>query len=404
MKKESNTMYWLVVIAGCGLIGSCLGLGVNVSGLFFNSIAEEFNVGRGSVAAGLTVYNLVHAFAGMLAAKVMMKFGFKKTAVAGTIIQVASTFLLSLSPAVWFMWVLNALRGFASGMIGTVAVTITLNYWFNKNNALVTSLAMGFSGLAGAVLSPILASIISSAGWRTGYIVLAGINLLFNLPAILFPITLKPEMKGLEPFGGQKDTVNGNTGENVGKVSVVLVIMVMLYSACAAGAAALPSHFPGIADSYGLAAFGALMVSACMVTNTGGKVLMGTLIDRIGAKLSVSIYAAIIMLSAAALAFGRSEFILVAAAGGYGLCYSMGTVGSAMLTREMFGTGLYSTVYPKVALATTVSNAIFTTVVGTMYDISGTYTGIILFMIVMIAISYLMMNLAYQKKNQLSAG
>lgn len=146
------------------------------------------------------------------------------------------------------------------------------------------------------------------------------------------------------------------------------------------------------------------MVSACMVTNTGGKVLMGTLIDRIGAKLSVSIYAAIIMLSAAALAFGRSEFILVAAAGGYGLCYSMGTVGSAMLTREMFGTGLYSTVYPKVALATTVSNAIFTTVVGTMYDISGTYTGIILFMIVMIAISYLMMNLAYQKKNQLSAG
>lgn len=78
MKKESNRIYWLVVIAGCGLIGSCLGLGVNVAGLFFNSVAADFGVGRGTVAASLTIYNLVHAFAGMLAAKVMMRCGFKK--------------------------------------------------------------------------------------------------------------------------------------------------------------------------------------------------------------------------------------------------------------------------------------------------------------------------------------
>jgi hypothetical protein len=82
----------------------------------------------------------------------------------------------------------------------------------------------------------------------------------------------------------------------------------------------------------------------------------------------------------------------------------MGTVGSAMLTREMFGSALYSKVYPKVALATTVSNAIFTTIVGMIYDISGTYTAIIIFMILMITTSFCMMHLAYRKKENLSAG
>lgn len=404
MKKESNRIYWLVVIAGCGLIGSCLGLGVNVAGLFFNSVAADFDVGRGTVAASLTIYNLVHAFAGMLAARVMMRWGFKKTALFGTVLQVSATFFLSMCPNVWTMWILNAIRGFASGMIGTVAVTITLNYWFNDNNALVTSLAMGFSGLAGALLSPVLASIIASQGWRIGYVVVAGINLLINLPALLFPIALKPEMKGLEPYGGKKELSQSEDELHVKKVSGVLTIIVMLYSACAAGAAALPSHFPGIADSYGLAACGALMVSACMISNTGGKVLLGSLIDRLGAKISVSMYALVIALSAVCLAFGRAPMFLVAAAAGYGLCYSMGTVGSAMLTREMFGSALYSKVYPKVALATTVSNAIFTTIVGMIYDISGTYTAIIIFMILMITTSFCMMHLAYRKKENLSAG
>ena len=87
-----------------------------------------------------------------------------------------------MSPNVPVLMILNGIRGFASGLIGTVTVTVMINYWFNKNNGLMTSIAMGFSGLAAALLSPFLTGIITSSGWRTGYMTVAALTVLFNLP------------------------------------------------------------------------------------------------------------------------------------------------------------------------------------------------------------------------------
>jgi hypothetical protein len=95
--------------------------------------------------------------------------------------------------------------------------------------------------------------------------------------------------------------------------------------------------------------------------------------------------------------------VLIAAAAMYGLCYSLGTVSTAMLTREMFGADKYSRVYPKLAMTTTLSNAIFTTVVGMLYDMSGTYTTVILFLAVLVAVAFAMVQLAYMKKAKMAA-
>lgn len=399
MKENRNMIYWLVVIAGCGLIGTSLGLGVNVAGLFFSPIANDFGVGRGSVSATLTVYNLVQAFTGLIAPASLRRFGLKKMVIAGTVIQTAATFLLSVCPNVAALMILNGIRGFASGLIGTVTVTVMINYWFNKNNGLMTSIAMGFSGLAAALLSPVLSGIIANAGWRTGYMALAAVNILFNIPAILFPVALKPEYKDMEPYGGKKAANTADTSAPADlSISVAMLVILMVYTGCAAAASALPQHFSGIADSYGMLSTGALMVSACMISNTAGKILLGTLIDRFGAKLSVTLYAAVIICGALLIVFSRTSVILIAAAAMYGLCYSMGTVSTAMLTREMFGSAKYSRVYPKLAMTTTISNAIFTTVVGMLYDMSGTYSSVILFLGGLIVIAFCMVQLAYARK------
>ena len=83
MKENKNYIYWLVVIAGCGLIGTSLGLGVNVPGLYFSPIANDFGIGRGSVSATLTVYNLVQAFTGLIAPASLRRFGLRKLVIFG---------------------------------------------------------------------------------------------------------------------------------------------------------------------------------------------------------------------------------------------------------------------------------------------------------------------------------
>ncbi|MDO5122787.1 MAG: hypothetical protein Q4D46_11975, partial [Erysipelotrichaceae bacterium] len=141
MEKNKSVLYWMVVIAGCGLISTSVGLGINVAGLFFSPIAADFGVGRGSVSATLTVYNLVMAFTGLAAPTLLRRFSLKQMVLVGTLIQVCSVFLMSMSPNITLLMLLNGIRGFASGLIGSVTATVMINYWFNKNNGLMTSIA-----------------------------------------------------------------------------------------------------------------------------------------------------------------------------------------------------------------------------------------------------------------------
>ncbi len=388
----------MVVIAGCGLIGTTIGLGINVAGLFFSPVASDFGVGRGSVSATLTVYNLVQAFTALIAPKLLRRFSFKQMAVTGTLIQVCMVFLMSMSPNIPVMMLLNGIRGFGAGLIGTVTVTIMINYWFNKNNGLMVSFALGFSGLVAAVLSPILTNIIAASGWRTGYVVVAVLTAIFNLPAVIFPIALKPDYKNMEPYGGRKDMGVSSASPDALAISMSMLLILMVFTACSAATSSLPQHFSGIAESYNMVATGALMVSACMISNTAGKIILGVLIDRFGSRVSVSIYAVIVAIGALLIVVSRNSFILVAAAAMYGMCYSMGTVSTSMLAREMFGPAKYSRVYPRLSMTTTVSNAIFTTVVGLLYDMTGTYTTIILFLACLIMVAFSMIQLAYIKK------
>ena len=66
----------------------------------------------------------------------------------------------------------------------------------------------------------------------------------------------------------------------------------------------------------------------------------------------------------------------------------------------MFPPSQYSNAYPKLAMTTTVSNAVFTTVAGAMYDISGSYTPVCLMMCCMIRTSLIMVQTAYRLKGR----
>ena len=401
MNKKNNSFYWFVMIAGCGLVASSVGLGVNVSGLFFGPIANELGVGRGSVAATLTVHNLVQAFVGAVATRFLLRYGVKKIVILGTAIQAVSTFLLSMCKSVLPMLILNACRGFMSGMIGMVMVSVMVNFWFNKNNALMVSIAMGFSGLAGAILSPVFSNLIASYGWRISYMILAVMYLVLNLPAIVLPIALKPELKGMEPLGGKVEPpARKRSSKDNAKVAfnMGMFLVLIVYGVCVSSATALPQHFAGIAESYNMVATGALMVSACMIANTAGKLLLGALMDRIGGKLSISLFAIIIAAASFLLITSRVSVFLIGGAAMFGLCYSLGTVAMSMLTRELFGVEQFSTVYPKLALVSTLGNALFTTFEGVMYDMFGNYAVVLGFAGVMVIVALFMVQVAYRMK------
>ena len=389
--------YLVIIAALCGLIASGVGLITNIAGLFFTPIAEELGLLRGAVSMNVTIGNLCFAAGGMMSPRVMKENNLRTMLIAMTAVIAGSTALLALCNNVFLMYVLNGLRGFASGIVGFVFVTIVINHWFFKNNGLVTSIAMGFSGLAGAVFSPIMSSIIAASGWRTAYVISAVLMIILNLPAIFFLPAIDPYVKGQKPYGEKKaETKTVNTPQEAAPINKALVAMLCVFAICSAASTSITQHFPGVAANLGMdAAVGATMLSICMLVNTGGKIVLGALVDKIGARISISIYTILVFAGVLMMLLIPSQIVMYIAAACIGLTYSMATVGSVTLSKEVFGMANYSRTYPTVNMCGTMCSAAFSSIIGFMYDATGGYNATLMIVMGMMVTAFAIITYVY---------
>ena len=393
--------YLLVVVAMCGLSMATVGLITNVAGLFFTPMAEEFGVMRGSASLTLTIANICVALGGLATRKLTKMVPLRVLLIAGAAIIAGSTFATALSPSIALTYVLAATKGLAGGVIGFVFITYVLNKWFVAQLGLVTSIAMGMSGLAGALFTPVLQPVIEGSGWRSGTMLLAALQAAMCLPAILFVPSVDPSDAGIRPYGlaDNKQTVSAHhdTSKPV-RIDKLLFAGVVCYSVLAAAVSAMPQHFPGYAEEVGLAAAtGAAMISACMIANTAGKIVMGWLCDHVGALASIIAYSVLVALAIVALLVLRIPGVFVVASFFFGMCYSRATVGLTMMFREVFGKRGYGIVYPVAALGASVSNAIFSAAVGYAYDIVGSYAVSLVVFLAILVVSTLLTLWCYRR-------
>lgn len=387
----------------CGLAAATVGLTTNVAGLFFTPMAEEFGVMRGTASLTLTISNICVALGGLVTRRLTKLVPLRVLLIAGVAILAGSALGTAWASSISVAYILAATRGLSGGIIGFVLITYVLNKWFVAQLGLATSVAMGFSGLAGALFTPLIQPVVANMGWRAGYVLVASLTVLLSLPAILLVPSCDPGDIGLRPLGAEDDPSPAqavNKGEKPPiKVDHMLCAAVVLYASLAGAVSAMPQHFPGVASEAGLAAsVGAGMISACMVANTFGKVFMGWLIDRIGAKNSIFAFTAIVSASIVALFFVRVPIAFIAAALAFGLCYARATVGVTMMCREIFGKRGFGIVYPIAALGTSFANAIFSAGVGFGYDLTGGYAVSLLTFLAFLVGSFCLVQWCYVTK------
>ena len=382
--KQFKTRHILLIIALCGLMSNCLGVLYNVAGLYFNSIAADFGVGRGDVSVAHTIASLGCAVGGILGAKAAKSGRFKRIVLICTCLFAGGTALLSMTHSLLPMYVLSAIRGIGAGTAGTVLVAITINNWFTGSVGLLTSLIFCSAGISGAILSPILSSVIERAGWRTGYLVMAAFIVLFYLPALLFPVGVRPEDAGFEPtmLGGSEKKKQVFVQPADGPLDPILFVLVLIYACIASCATSYIPHFSGIADSYGhTAAVGSAMVSSAMISNTFGKLAYGAVTDRIGIRKGVWIWGTLVAAGTLMMMRVHGTAALYVAAFLVGLCYSLSSVGTALLSRDMFNKENYAKAYPTINMLNTAANAAITSIIGFMYDASGNYNGALMLLL-----------------------
>ncbi len=108
---------------------------------------------------------------------------------------------MSFVGELWQVYVLFAVSGcFAVASTRLLISLVTAN-WFTAKRGLAISIALSGSGFGGAILSPIVSSLIVSVGWRSAFLVLAAVCMVAALPITAYSFRTKPSEIGLKPLG-----------------------------------------------------------------------------------------------------------------------------------------------------------------------------------------------------------
>lgn len=174
---------WLVVASGFVIMATCYTIFVNCMSLFHPLIVSDLGI-------SLAQYNISNAISTVVSVIGSLVIGHVADKVSGRVLGsltviATSAVLASMSfvGELWQVYVLFAVSGcFAVASTRLLISLVTAN-WFTAKRGLAISIALSGSGFGGAILSPIVSSLIVSVGWRSAFLVLAAICMVAALPS-----------------------------------------------------------------------------------------------------------------------------------------------------------------------------------------------------------------------------
>ncbi|WP_238386411.1 MFS transporter [Streptococcus sp. S784/96/1] len=405
MKKEGDMMRryhkaWTVLAVLCGLAAAAIGVSINTSGVFYTVVSEDLGMLRGAFAFHMTIFSLVTAISALFVPNLLSRYPLKLVLTFSVVMAVLGTALMAISSHLWQFYILGAIRGFSTGMFSIVTITLIINQWFKEKNGLATSIALGFSGLVGTVFSPIFSGVIVHIGWRGAYGFEALLIGLLCLPAILYPFTMTPEDEGSETYGKQSlknDQVimsqdkNPSTGLLLGALLVFASLIGFMSS--------MTQHLPGYAASVGLSVtLGASLLSMGMLGNIISKLVIGALSDRFGSLKATTVLLALALLGNLLLMQTQLTVFLLLAAFLFGSCYGLGSVSLALVTRDIFGDEAYGKRFPIISFAGNLGAALAFSIIGYIYDFTGSYFPTLIVLVVFLLISTISLFSAFYRR------
>jgi MFS family permease len=171
-------------------------------GAFFKALAEEFGGSRLGVATGMAIVNVVTAAFAPFLGRLLDRGSIRNVMCVGALLMASGFLLVSRIEALWqFYLVLGTLIGIGSSMLGGLAGSTLVSNWFTARRGTALGIAtMGIS-LSGMVMAPLATWLIAEFGWRSTFVVYAGVAVVVILPVAWWLIVNRPEDLGLLPDG-----------------------------------------------------------------------------------------------------------------------------------------------------------------------------------------------------------
>lgn len=192
---------WRIVGLG-GLINAIAG-GVYQYGfgVFFLPISQDLNLTRAETSLVFSLSRAEGAIEGPIAGWLVDRFGPKPVLIVGAILTGIGYVVLSQANSfmsfllIYLVFIsLSFNAGFAHSTLAAV------NNWFVRRRGFAMSVVASAFSVGGAVVSPVLAIVVATYGWRTASVV-AGVALILLVVPAAMGLRRSPESMGLLPDG-----------------------------------------------------------------------------------------------------------------------------------------------------------------------------------------------------------
>jgi MFS family permease len=357
---------WVIVALG-GLMG-CVALGAMFSlAVFLTPMSEQSGWSRAGISFAMTINFIVMAFGSFAWGAASDRWGARVVTLCGAVLLGAALVLAGRAQTLLsFQLTYGILIGIAaSAFFAPMIATVT--GWFETRRNLAVSLVSAGMGMAPLTLSPLASWLITGYGWRAAMFYLGLLSWALLIPAALF--VRRPPVAG----GGGGETAappSAAPGEvSRALTSAPFLVLGFTFALCCMAHSGPIFHVVSYAMYCGIGAMAAVSVySVEGLAGLGGRILIGLLADRFGAKrlLVITLAVQAIAIAAYLQVNELTEFYALAVI--FGVAYGGGMPLYASIAREYFGQHIMGTVFGAATMLSSLGMALGPVAGGWVFD------------------------------------
>jgi MFS family permease len=360
------------VIVACGALMTCVAIGSMFSlAIFLEPMSTDTGWSRTGISSAMTLDFLVMGAAGFGWGALSDRIGPRVVVLIGALLLGLGLMLASgVTSLVQFQLTYGLLVGLAAGAFFAPMIA-TVTGWFTEQRSLAVSLVSAGMGVAPMTISPFARYLISTYDWRTAMMVIGMTAWVLLIPASLF-VRRAPAATGhAGPLAGAAEP---SLSAAEAFRSPQFIVLATTFALCCAAHSGPIFHMVSYAIGCGIAPLAAVSIYSLEgLSGLGGRLLLGLLADRFGAK--PVLIAGLLVQSAAIACYlmvdRLGEFYTLSLV--FGTAYGGVMPLYAVLARESFGQRVMGTVFGAMTMTSAVGMAFGPWAGGRIFDAYNSY-------------------------------
>ncbi len=380
ISRGKHKYFYGYVVAASGFVIQAVGTGAySTYGVFFNSFLMDFGWSRTLISGASALSFFLFGLFGILAGRLNDKMGPRITmATCGVVFAIGYT-LMSQVHSAWQLYLFYGLViavGFSAVEVSTLS---TIARWFVKRRGMMSGIIKAGAGL-GIMLMPLAANLlISSYGWRTAYVIIGSIVLVFVVLSSQF-LKRDPSQMGLLPYGAKKSGIGHSDSKGSGfslkeaihtRQFLMLCATYLLFGFCAQ--VVFVHSIPHAIDLGASPTTAASILSIVGGVSIAGRFIMGSASDRLGSKLTQVSCFIFILIAFICLTATNESWTLYLFAVLYGFAHGGLYALLSPMVAEIVGLSSHGALFGVVYFSFTIGGTVGGVLSGWMFDTTGSY-------------------------------